>query len=162
MLWGAKKKKNPTATPQPNNCSHLISILPGFKTENQFIFLEKGTLIEDYVRHSYFRFTLLGGSKLAFLIEILTDSLKLDVSKLQVTSLHCACKFANLFLSHVASSPMKYRLTFSTLLAIFQFDWMSGRTLLVVLEMGALCPSKMWDKASFSLFLNVTVTFWTR
>lgn len=91
------KKTPPTATPQPNNCSHLISILPGFKTENQFIFLEKGTLIEDYVRHSYFRFALLGGSKLAFLIEILTDSLKLDVSKLQVTSLHCSCKFANLF-----------------------------------------------------------------
>lgn len=58
-----KEKRNPTATPQPNNCSHLISIHPGFKTENQFIFLEKGTLIEDYVRHGYFWLALLGDSK---------------------------------------------------------------------------------------------------
>lgn len=64
MLWGAKKGgKKSSTTLQPNNCSHLISLLPGFKTENQFIFPEKGTLIEDYVRHSYFWLALLGDGK---------------------------------------------------------------------------------------------------
>lgn len=52
-----------TTTLQHNNCSHLISLLPGFKTESQFIFLEKGTLIEDYVRHGYFWLALLGDGK---------------------------------------------------------------------------------------------------
>lgn len=39
---------------------HTLSLLLGSKTENQFIFQEKGTLIGDYVRETYFRSVLLG------------------------------------------------------------------------------------------------------
>lgn len=57
------EKKNHTAPLQLGKCSHLISILPGFKTENQFIFLEKGTLMEDDVSHSYFWLALVGDAE---------------------------------------------------------------------------------------------------
>lgn len=107
-----KRKKNPAAALQPNNCSHLISILPGFKTENQFIFLEKGTLIEDHVRHGYFWLALLGDSKPGLLIEILTDSSKLHVIDSRLPLLRWVCKFAT---PPPTSSALIFLVTFEPL-----------------------------------------------
>lgn len=40
--------------------AHTLSVLSGSKTQNQFISLEKGTAIGDFVRRSYFWSTLVG------------------------------------------------------------------------------------------------------
>lgn len=40
--------------------AQTLSVLSGSKTQNQFLSLEKGTAIGDFVRRSYFRSTLAG------------------------------------------------------------------------------------------------------